>query len=99
MSKLDFTKISSFDWDKGNKNKNVKKHLVSNRECEELFFNKPIYFFNDYKHSKVEKRYLALGRTNEKRLLIIIFVVRNEKVRVISARDMNKKERERYEKN
>jgi uncharacterized protein len=91
-------KLLSFDWDEGNKYKNVKKHLVSNKESEELFFNKPIFFFKDSRHSKIEKRFLAYGKTNEGRLLIATFTMRGEKLRVISARDMNKKERAIYEK-
>jgi hypothetical protein len=98
MSKYNNVKILSFDWDEGNKYKNVKNHSVSNKECEELFFNKPIFFFNDIKHSKTENRFLALGNTNAGRLLTIVFTMRNEKLRVISARDMNKKERSSYEK-
>lgn len=88
----------SFDWDGGNKYKNVKKHFVSNKESEELFFNKPVFFFKDNKHSKIEKRLLALGKTNDGRLLSIIFTMRKDKLRIISARDMNKKERGSYEK-
>lgn len=98
MKKIIKLSVIIFDWDDGNKYKNAKKHDVSIRESEEVFFNKPIFFFEDYKHSKVEKRVLALGRTNNDRLLSVIFTLRNDKLRIISVRDMSKKERSVYEK-
>lgn len=86
-----------FEWDKGNIDKNLKKHGVSNQEAEEVFRNKPVYILEDIKHSLKEKRYMLWGVTNEKRKLTIIFCFRNDKIRIISARDMNRKERRLYE--
>jgi len=86
-----------FEWDKGNNDKNFKKHNVSNKEAEEVFDSEPLILLEDAKHSSQEKRYQALGKINKGRLLSIIFTLR-EKVRIISARDMNKKERRGYEK-
>lgn len=86
-----------FDWDEGNQNKNWEKHKVSNKECEELFLNRPKDVFGDEGHSDTEERYLAYGQTNGRRKLAIVFVVRENKIRVISARDQNKKERRKYE--
>ena len=88
--------IIGFDWDEGNLNKNWIKHQVSNAECEEMLFNMPLLVADDRKHSQSEERYYALGKTNEGRELFIVFTLRNQKIRVISARDMNKKEREYY---
>ncbi len=85
-----------FEWDKGNKNKNWIKHNVSVNECEEVFFNVPFVVSIDYKHSTTENRFYALGYTNLDRELFIVFTIRNGKIRVISARDMNKKEKEVY---
>jgi len=90
--------IIGFDWDEGNLNKNWIKHQVSNAECEEIFFNMPLLVADDRKHSQNEERYYALGRTNKGRELFIAFTLRNEKIRVISARDMSKNEREYYAK-
>ena len=84
-----------FDWDEGNINKNWKRHRVTPKECEEVFVNRPLVY-NDTKHSQAEPRFIALGLTEKKRLLIISFTSRNRKIRVISARDMNKKERRLY---
>ena len=65
-------------------------------ETEELFFNKPLIISVDIKHSIEEKRYYALGITNKQRHLFVVFTIRKELIRIISARDMNKNEREKY---
>ncbi len=88
----------SFEWDKGNIDKNFIKHKVANREIEEVFVNKPFVISKDAKHSQIEERFQALGITSQQRKLFVTFVVRNDKVRVISARDMSKKEEVIYEK-
>ncbi len=86
----------SFDWNKGNVDKNWKKHKVHFKESEEIFFNKPLKIFGDPKHSKVEQRYVSYGKTNGKRLLAIVFTYRDNKIRIISARDQNRKEKNIY---
>lgn len=91
-----FNKCEGFQWDSGNSNKSLIKHSVTNPECEEVFFNQPIIVVDDTKHSKEEKRWFLLGRTDQDRFLFIVFTIRQELIRVISARDMNKKEREIY---
>ena len=85
-----------FDWDKGNVDKNWLKHKISPAECEQIFFNHPLLIQDDIRHSTMEKRFYALGRTDSKRTLFIVFTVRNNLIRIISARDMNRKEREVY---
>jgi uncharacterized protein len=87
-----------FDWDEGNKTKNYQKHQITYKECEEVFFNKPLINNLDEKHSQYEKRFRSLGRTNKNRKLFISYTIRNQKIRIISARDQNKKERRIYEK-
>lgn len=89
----------SFEWDKGNTDKNWKKHKVSVKEIEEVFFNREVRIYPDIKHLKLESRYLALGITNRNRRLTIIFIVRKEKIRVISARNQSKKERRLFNEN
>ena len=86
-----------FQWDIGNIDKNLIKHNVSNTECEEVFFNKPLIINLDENHLKEEVRYYILGKTNEDRKLFLVFTTRNSLIRVISARDMNKKERTVYD--
>ena len=91
-----FEKCDGFQWDKGNSNKSLLKHNVTNPECEQVFFNQPIIVANDLNHSIEEDRWFLLGRTDQDRFLFVVFTIREELVRVISARDMNKKEREIY---
>ena len=86
-----------FDWDRHNKQKNWEKHRVDFWECEQVFFNRPIKFLYDKKHSQKEERFIALGITDKKRRLIISFTIRNKKIRVISARNQSRKERRLYE--
>lgn len=90
------SQCEGFEWDDGNINKNWLKHKVSPAECEQVFFNRPLIIQNDIKHSDVEKRFYALGRTDSKRTLFIAFTVRSKQIRVISARDMSRREREVY---
>jgi hypothetical protein len=88
-----------FQWDRGNSNKNLLKHNVQNWECEQVFFNKPLLVLEDPGHSVVEKRWAGFGETDSGRLLVVIFTKRSNLLRVISARDMNSKERKFYEEN
>jgi len=87
---------TGFEWDQCNLTKNWDQHDVSNGECEQLFFNRPLIIKRDKEHSKNENRYYVLGRTNVNRLLFAVFTVRNDKIRIISARDMTDAEIERY---
>lgn len=88
----------SFEWDKGNYDKNLIKHTVSKQEIEEVFFNEPLLVYDDTKHSKKEQRFHALGQTDDLRKLFLSLTIRGNQIRVISARDMNKKEEVMYEK-
>ena len=88
----------SFDWDKGNLEKNWIKHKVHFKEAEEIFFNNPLKIFPDFKHLGTEERFVALGKTNLGKKLTIIFTLRKEEIRIISARTQSKKERGEYEK-
>ncbi|PIU73642.1 hypothetical protein COS78_01185 [Candidatus Shapirobacteria bacterium CG06_land_8_20_14_3_00_40_12] len=85
--------LEGFDWDGWNKIKNLVKHQVENKECEDVFFNQPKLVEFDKKHSTIEKRYKILGVTDRKRQLLVVFTIRNKKIRIISARDQSKKER------
>ncbi len=93
----EFEKFTGFQWDKGNINKNLLNHNVDNWECEQIFFNEPLIILDDPKHSLSEKRWAAFGRTDIGRLLVVIFTRRGKLLRIISARDMNPKERKFYE--
>ena len=88
----------SFNWDDGNILKNELKHNLSWQQIEELFFNEPLLLFKDEKHSDdTECRCAALGTIDDGTLITVIFTKRKNKIRVISARPMSKKERSFYE--
>ena len=93
---IDFAALEGFDWDDGNRGKNLAKHGVTDLECEEVFFNQPLLIAFDSGHSQAEDRYFVLGRTNRSRRLFLVFTPRGKQVRVISARDMTKAERTLY---
>lgn len=93
----DLSEVNGFDWDEHNRDKNWLKHRVSVTECEEVFFNLPLLLASDTGHSQQEPRYYVLGNAASGRRLFIVFTVRQKKIRVISARDMSRKEREIYE--
>ena len=86
-----------FDWDEGNLLKNWEKNGVSAFECEQVFFNRPLVAAPDEVHSSAEPRFYALGQTDASRLLFIAFTIRGRLIRVISARDMNRRERKAFE--
>lgn len=88
---------TGFLWDAGNDTKNWDKHGVTCGECEQLFFNRPLIVRRDAAHALVEPRYFALGQTDAGRLLFEVFTIRGTLIRVISARDMTERERERYD--
>ncbi|WP_111638608.1 BrnT family toxin [Marinomonas shanghaiensis] len=96
---INWKQVTGFDWDAGNERKSVEKHSVSRFEAEQVFFNQPLLILADPKHSQGEERYHVLGKTNETRLLHITFTLRSAEtlIRVISARDMHRKERKIYE--
>lgn len=81
-----------FEWDEHNKNKILKKHRIIISEIEQAFFNKRMYWYDDL-HSLTEQRYNLLGISDLKKNLHITFTIRNNKIRVISARKADKKER------
>lgn len=85
-----------FQWDQGNSGKSLAKHNVTNEECEETFFDEDKVQSRDRLHSDAEKRCILLGKTKDKRLLVVIYTLRRKRIRVISARDINRKEARLY---
>ena len=87
---------TGFNWDKYNIQKNWEKHKVSPVESEQVFFNQPLIAAEDIKHSQKEERLYVLGRTDKDRKLFIAFTISKKQIRIISSREMNKKERKIY---
>ncbi len=96
VKKLNLPEVIEFEWDEGNL-EHIRKHNVEYSECEEVFYNEQIFFY-DEKHSVAEDRFLTYGITDENRPLTLVFTIRNNKIRVVSARDQNKNERAVYNK-
>ncbi len=95
---IDLARIAGFDWDAGNARKND-RHGVTTAEAEQAFFNAPLLLLDDVVHSQRELRVHALGKTDNGRTLHITFTLRKagQLIRVISARDMHRKERAIYD--
>jgi len=87
---------TGFEWDTGNAEKNARAHRVSQTESEQVFFNRPVVIAPDLVHSGTEVRYAALGKTHADRQLSVVFTIRGTLVRIISARDMSRKDRRLY---
>ena len=92
----DLAQCTGFQWDAGHAEKNWELHRVSQGECEQVFFNRPLLVAPDTEHSQREPRYAALGQTNTARWLAVVFTIRGTLIRVISARDMSRRERRIY---
>lgn len=89
---------TGFDWDEGNAGKNWRKHAVRFSECEEVFLRTPLFPPGGARPARTEERFTALGTTALGRLLSIVFTFRGDRIRVISARDMSRKERREHSK-
>ncbi len=88
---------TGFQWDQHNANKIWDTHGVTPTETEQVFFNHPLVVADDTAHSQKERRYRALGQTDTGRRLFLVFTIRATLIRLISARDMSRKERKVYE--
>lgn len=90
----------SFDWDQWNIQKNETKHGISSLEAESTFFDKGATVFADRLHSsKKEERWILYGKSIYHNILMVAFTIRNQKIRIISARRASRKERQIYEEN
>lgn len=87
-----------FEWDEGNVDKNYKKHGITPNQAEEIFLDERLKIKKDIKHSQKEERLIALGKNLTKNVLFVVFTRRQNKIRIISARSANLKERRSYEK-
>lgn len=86
-----------FEWDKNKAEKNLGKHRISFDEAKTIF-DDPLYVdFYDVDHSAEQERYLIVGRSNRGTLLIVSYTEREDSIRIISAREVTKSEREAYE--
>jgi len=93
---IDLSRIIGFEWDKGNFDKSYQKHGITPNETEQVFTDEDIQVEKDIKHQEKEKRYIAIGKNAAGGVLFIVFTLRKHKIRAISARVANQKERRLY---
>lgn len=93
---VDLRKISGFEWDRWNIDKSYQKHGITTKEAEELFLDENALLVQDIKHSQKEERFIAIGKSIEGKILFAAFTVRDTKIRIVSVRVANEKERRRY---
>ncbi len=86
-----------FEWDRDKATTNERKHGVSFVEAVSVFADPLAVIFFDEWHSGDEDREIIEGRSSRDRLLLVSFTERGEAIRIISAREANKKERKDYE--
>ncbi len=91
-----FPDVEGFQWDEGNSSKNWARHGISQTEMEQVFVNRPVVVIGDVAHSGTEARYFCFGQTDGGRLLTVVFTMRGQLLRVISARPMSRRERRGY---
>lgn len=91
------SKVTGFEWDRWNTEKSYLKHDVTTKEAEELFLGERVLLLEDLKHSQKEERYTGIGKIAQGTILFASFTVRNSKIRIISVRKANKKERSLYD--
>jgi len=94
---ISFRNLKGFSWDKGNIDKSYLKHGITQSESEEIFLDENLKTVEDIKHSGKETRSIALGKTFDGKVLFVVYTLRTDKIRIISARKANKKERVAYE--
>ena len=98
LTMIGLGKIKGFEWDKGNLDKSYQKHGIFPNQSEEIFLDEQLKIIKDIKHCQKEERFIALGKCFNKRILFVVFTLRGDKIRIISARLANQKERRYYEK-
>lgn len=86
-----------FEWDKNKDAANLSKHGVSFNEAKTVFEDPLFVVFDDPSHSIEEERYLIIGRSAQKRILMVAYTERGNVTRLISARRATPKERKYYE--
>jgi uncharacterized protein len=92
-----YNSLMKFEWDENKAGKNFSKHGVLFNEAKTVF-DDPLYVdFYDLDHSDEEERYLIVGESKRGRLLIVSYTERKDSIRIISAREVTRLEREAYE--
>ncbi|MHB8974573.1 MAG: BrnT family toxin [Pirellulaceae bacterium] len=88
----------AFEWDVSKAKVNTRKHGVTFEEASIVFADPLSVTIYDPVHSEDEDRYIALGESQRRRLLVVVFTDRGDRIRIISARVATRRERKDYEK-
>lgn len=86
-----------FEWDQDKARGNLKKHKVSFEEASSIFCDPLALTIPDPLHSEEEDRFITLGESQRRRLLVVVYTERGDNIRIISARVANRHERKNYE--
>ncbi len=86
-----------YEWDEQKAKSNLSKHGISFEEAQTVF-NDPLYVdFYDPDHSEQEHRYIIIGESLKQRILLVSYIERRNKIRIISARQVTKQEKQAYQ--
>ena len=86
-----------FEWDRMKAARNAIKHRVRFPEAASVFFDEDAIFEPDPDHSEDEQRYDVLGHSIRQHILLVVHVIRGERIRLVSARVATSAERSRYD--
>jgi uncharacterized DUF497 family protein len=89
--------VLRFEWDTAKSASNFEKHAVSFSEAMTVFGDPLEVTVRDPDHSESEFRFLSIGMSHLGRLLVVSYTEREERIRIISAREASRKERREYE--
>lgn len=84
-----------FEWDQGKNRANRAKHGISFEEAIAIF-DGPVFTARDHRRDYGEKRFISYGRLSQRVVVAVVHTFRGERIRLISARTANRKERQAY---
>ncbi len=86
-----------FEWDAQKAQRNLRKHSIDFNEASTVFVDTLSITIPDPDHSEDEERWLTMGLSSRRRLLVVVHTQEGETIRIISARLANRLERRKYE--
>ena len=86
-----------FEWDPVKAELNLKEHGVSFDEATTIFRDTLSMTISDPDHSDYEDRFIDIGMSHRRQLLVVSYTERKDKIRIISARRATRAERKNYE--
>ena len=87
----------NFEWDEKKAKSNMAKHAVSFAEATTVFGDPLSLTIPDPAHSQAEDRFIIIGSSHRRKLLVVVHTERGDNIRIISARPASRRERKSYE--